>query len=498
MATAGLDVNPNESDLPDEGQQVMSSPSARRPIPASHEEAIQVTPGDIRGQMNMNMNGETTSAHLEGASSLLEPTQGVLVNGTASAQPQMQRLSGFLDGGRITGDESSGPDGSRAPPAPQGGFLGGIARVVQAVERSIPQLVPQPAGSPGQQDAVEYASVRSSWSADAQPPSASNVPGTPLFPETAVLRMKQMEREAPLIYPQGDHASAGGPPSASSSDIQAEVRKQLAELMALRDEEGRRLRAQVEALAYENSELRTRVFETVQSRSVISRAESVGQGFSGLGWLGRSIGNLMGSGRAMDLRHMEHQGRGLDLTTYSQSPMALDGGTHTNTLSRNNPTDGEHFEVGGALVRDHPFPKAHVPPGQVQPYQVPQGSPGPSGQVPPGQVQPCQVPQGSPGPTGQVPPGQVQPYLVPQVPPGQVQPCQVPQGSPGPSGQVPSGQLQPCQVPLPGSTRFARSFRSGAARSGILGLVASWVPRYGARCTKRCVDGDGTASGHSY
>ena len=202
--------------------------------------------------------------------------------------------------------------------------------MVQAVERSIPQLVPQPAGSPGQQDAVEYASVRSSWSADAQPPSASNVPGTPLFPETAVLRMKQMEREAPLIYPQGDHASAGGPPSASSSDIQAEVRKQLAELMALRDEEGRRLRAQVEALAYENSELRTRVFETVQSRSVISRAESVGQGFSGLGWLGRSIGNLMGSGRAMDLRHMEHQGRGLDLTTYSQSPMALDGGTHTN------------------------------------------------------------------------------------------------------------------------------------------------------------------------
>ena len=124
------------------------------------------------------------------------------------------------------------------------------------------------------------------------------------------------------------------------------------------------------------------MFETVQSRSVISRAESVGQGFSGLGWLGRSIGNLMGSGRAMDLRHMEHQGRGLDLTTYSQSRMALDGGTHTNTLSRNNPTDGEHFEVGGVLVRDHPFPKAHVPPGHVQPCQVPQGSPGPSGQVP--------------------------------------------------------------------------------------------------------------------
>ena len=365
-------------------------------------------------------------------------------------------MSGFLDGARSTVVESAGSD-ERAPAPPKSGFMGGLARMVQAVERSIPQLVTQPNASPTQNDAVEYASVRSSWSADAHPPSASTLPRTPLFPESTLQRMRQMERDAPLIYPQGDQTSAVGPPSASSSDIQAEVRRQLSELMALRDEEGRRLRAQVEALTYENSELRTRALETVQSRSVISRTESVGQGFSGFGWIGRGLGSLMGSSRALDLRHSEHHSRALENHVPPQSSLDLGSGiTH---LPHPLLPSGPQGQVPPGPQGHVPSgPQGHVPSG-LQGH-VPSGLQGhvPSGlqgHVPPG-------PQGHvpSGPQGHVPSGlqgQVLSGLQGQVPSGLQ--GQVPSG---PQGHVPSG-LQG-QVP---------SGLQGQVPSGLQGQVPS-------------------------
>ena len=85
--------------------------------------------------------------------------------------------------------------------------------------------------SPSQNDAVEHASVRSSWSAEARPPSANRIPSTPLFTEGRLNRLRQLEANAPRLYPQTGF-EGGGPPLATSSDIQAEVRRQLTEMMA--------------------------------------------------------------------------------------------------------------------------------------------------------------------------------------------------------------------------------------------------------------------------
>ena len=463
MATAGTGANPNEHDLPNEERQVMS-PNAQRQISASGDDTLRTSTGRDAGRMSMNMDGETMPAVQAEGPTLLGASEGVVVNGTTQGPPQMQRLSGFLDGARSTVVESAGSD-ERAPAPPKSGFMGGLARMVQAVERSIPQLVTQPNASPTQNDAVEYASVRSSWSADAHPPSASTLPRTPLFPESTLQRMRQMERDAPLIYPQGDQTSAVGPPSASSSDIQAEVRRQLSELMALRDEEGRRLRAQVEALTYENSELRTRALETVQSRSVISRTESVGQGFSGFGWIGRGLGSLMGSSRALDLRHSEHHSRALENHVPPQSSLDLGSGiTH---LPHPLLPSGPQGQVPPGPQGHVPSgPQGHVPSGLQG--QVPSGLQGhvPSGlqgQVPPG-------PQGHvpSGPQGHVPSGlqgQVLSGLQGQVPSGLQ--GQVPSG---PQGQVPSG-LQG-QVPS-GLQGQVPSGLQGQVPSGLQGQVPS-------------------------
>ena len=85
------------------------------------------------------------------------------------------------------------------------------------------------------------------------------------------------------------------PPSTSSSDVQAEVRRQLLEMMAIRDEESRRLRAQVKALSMENRSLRLQAEATVQSEMRPPRQGQVPKlGLPGLGWIGRGLGTLIG------------------------------------------------------------------------------------------------------------------------------------------------------------------------------------------------------------
>ena len=59
--------------------------------------------------------------------------------------------------------------------------------------------------------------------------------------------------EAPHLFSQAQAVpSAAGPPSTHSSDIQAEVRRQLSELMMRHDVESERMRRQIELLASEN------------------------------------------------------------------------------------------------------------------------------------------------------------------------------------------------------------------------------------------------------
>ena len=132
-----------------------------------------------------------------------------------------------------------------------------------------------------------------------------------------------METGAPLLYSRSEQP-ARGPPSTSPSDIQNEVRRQLAALLAERDEEGRRLRSQVEALAYENSELRNRVYDDVHRQPVDTGVGTANPTFPRFGWLSRGIGSLIGSGpsmRALDFRPGSAPGTGLDLAPPASSVM---------------------------------------------------------------------------------------------------------------------------------------------------------------------------------
>ena len=122
-------------------------------------------------------------------------------------------------------------------------------------------------------------------------------PREALFDPQALERLQRMQEQAPLLYPS-DSPVPPRPASTSSSDLQAEVRRQLSDMMRLRDEESRRLRAQVEALSFENQSLRLRIESGVQEGIRGSRPEGFGSmGFPSFGWLGRGLGSLMGQPR---------------------------------------------------------------------------------------------------------------------------------------------------------------------------------------------------------
>ena len=257
MASAMNDENPNSNDIVQPEQQVMSSPNVVTAESASGVSSIRGPGGVSTTPGTLDMDGETVAAEQQpvrlgqqGMALDATATDQALVNGTgvrASVQQQDSRISGpGIDDLTASGSSRAG----QPPLLSQPGLLGGLQRVVQAVE-SVVQGGPRMTVSPNHHDAVEYASVKSSISAEVNPPSASTLPETPLFTEASMLRMRQMEANDPLLYARREFATTG-PSSTSSGDIQAEVRRQLAELMSERDEEGRRLRAQVAALAYEN------------------------------------------------------------------------------------------------------------------------------------------------------------------------------------------------------------------------------------------------------
>ena len=390
-----------------------------------------------------------------------------MVNGRVESS--LTRMSTFLDE-----PSSSPPEPKAGQTVAKSGLMSGFSRVVQAVESvvSFPKPTSVVGASPSHHDAVEYASVRSSTSQDHRPPSASGVPETPLFNPNTLRRMKELEQAAPLLYPP-ESASAGRPPSVSSSEIQEEVRKQLADYMAVRDEEGRRLRAQVEALATENSELRTRMQDPVQNRSEISNVGVFESTFPSFGWLGRGLGSLMGSGRAMDLRSQRDQPGGLDLARTSSG--FVDFGTASFPQGAGQALPGAAQAHPGVVPMPQGAGQALPGAAQAHPGVVPM--PQGAGQVLPGSAQAhtgvVPMPQGA----GQVLPGSAQahPGVVPmpqgagQALPGSAQahPGVVPMPQGAGQALPGSAQAHPGVVPMPqGAGQALPGSGPGASRCG--------------------------------
>ena len=144
-----------------------------------------------------------------------------------------------------------------------GSFLTGVMRAVSSIPSTVEGMVRGPQGSLSRspqsmrQNVESYASAQSASPGDrGGPPSAGQVPRTPLFDMD---RLNELLGEAPHLYvPETLQHSTGRTSSTPSSDIQAEVRRQLAEYMAMHEDESLRLRRQVEVLAHENRELRRR------------------------------------------------------------------------------------------------------------------------------------------------------------------------------------------------------------------------------------------------
>ena len=479
MASATDLQNPNlgESDHPQ--QQVMSSPNATAVTSMSGDPVIRRPRSQDLAAGTLDMDGETVAPTGRPAGVTQAPmpeaeqSTPLVLNGTTARRvPGDAARSNTRypeDAEHLEGTDRT-DEGGRDRPI---GLMGGLQRVVQAVESAVQLSGTRLSTSPMNQDAVEYASVKSSVSPERHPPSASALPETPLFSEAALLRMRRMETGAPLLYSRSEQP-ARGPPSTSPSDIQNEVRRQLAALLAERDEEGRRLRSQVEALAYENSELRNRVYDDVHRQPVDTGVGTANPTFPRFGWLSRGIGSLIGSGpsmRALDFRPGSAPGTGLDLAPPASSVM--DFGSQNPPSS---PPFQQAHQVPGAgqvPLQVHQVPgagqvpsQAHQVPGAgqvpLQVHQVPGAGQVPSqahqvpgaGQVP---LQAHQVPG-----TGQVP---LQAHQVPGA--GQV-PLQVHQ-VPG-AGQVP---LQAHQVPGAGQVPSQAHQVPGAGQVSPSGQVPS-------------------------
>ncbi|CAE7436865.1 unnamed protein product [Symbiodinium sp. CCMP2592] len=337
MASDNLE-NPNTQDVP-EFPQVMIRPNPAAPQGGDQRQRPLIMNGvtaPMRGSHDMD--GEVVAERPQGlpapasSNDFADATGGqpALAQGSDARPEQIQApLDSPLPMGRVPGSGETGiRRGAAAPalgiPGPSlSGVLTGVLRAVQTLPATVENLmvrtatVRQVPGTPGQHDSVEYASVAGSAhsSVERTPPAPPpRAPEPLLFDVPTLVRMQQMQESAPLLYqdtslgPTGSHLplepGVGGnsagleaprPPSTSSSELQAEVRRQLSELMATRDEESRRLRAQVEALSMEIHHLRMRAELEAHPGMQTSRPQA---GFPGFGWLGRGLGSLIGQSRS--------------------------------------------------------------------------------------------------------------------------------------------------------------------------------------------------------
>ena len=209
---------------------------------------------------------------------------------------------GFLLGPQLRESRSSMTEVPREETTQQNQttFLGGVAKAVQAIPAVVEGLVlgHGPTGSVNQsvamQEAEGFASAQSGSPDDSRrPPSATQLPATPLLDERTLERLNGLQASAPHLYVPEAPSSGIRPPSTSSSDIQAEVRKQVREFLAMRDEENRDLRAKLELLMMENNTLRQEISQQMYSRDQ-QGSRTGNSGRFGLEWIGKGFGSLLG------------------------------------------------------------------------------------------------------------------------------------------------------------------------------------------------------------
>ena len=312
MAT-GNDENPNEIPLNEEARQVMSPSGAqtsrddrgpRGPAP----NGILIPPP--RGTQDMD--GETVAATEQESGPrdlgvMTTPPMPVeaTLGSTETELPSSSRATissssarGFLLGPRA-GAKGGPAEGTETSGRVQGSFLGGVAKAVQAIPAAVeglvlghptpvPSMPEVPSGSTG-----GFVSAQSgSPEGVTRPPPEAPYPTTPLLDEHTLQRLNGLQASAPHLYPPEAPSSGVKPPSTTSSDIQAEVRRQVREFMVLRDEENRELRTRVDLLMSENRTLRQEISSQLYSSDPSTRPVGPGR-FSGLEWIGRGFGNLM-------------------------------------------------------------------------------------------------------------------------------------------------------------------------------------------------------------
>ena len=314
MATSQED-NPNSSDLPAVDQQVMS-PSVATTVEAGGPTQRPVVNGlTSQPQGFMNMDGEVTSVRRgQGVEEVIG--DGVEARQRGSSAPVGGDPASFLMTGAAMSSTVSSGQNLRSPPAgpsvreraqdvgfrPKGSsstsILSGVMRAVSSIPGVVEDAVTRPlaptmrSAGTSQQEMDGYLSAQS-WSPGDQrrPPSEGQVPATPLFDQRTMNRLNEMPTQAPLLYAtEGMQNSTGRASSTHSSDIQAEVRRQLSEFMALHEDESLRLRRQVEELYRENQELKFRASNAKSSPFGLE-----GTGLPGLGWFGRGLGSILGS-----------------------------------------------------------------------------------------------------------------------------------------------------------------------------------------------------------
>ena len=224
-------------------------------------------------------------------------TAGTEVPSSSRATMSSASARGFLMGPQAKASSQAGTDSSER--RTQGSFLTGVAKAVQSIPAAVEGFM-MGQGSSGQtvQDGqrIEPEGFVSAQSGSPDGPRGfrgiPSTEGTPLLDEETLQRLNGLQASAPHLYAPEAPSSGIRPPSTSSSDIQAEVRRQLREFMMIRDEENRELRTRVELLMNENRTLRQEVSSQMYSREQNPRSLSSGR-FTGLEWIGRGFGNLM-------------------------------------------------------------------------------------------------------------------------------------------------------------------------------------------------------------
>ena len=173
--------------------------------------------------------------------------------------------------------------------APTGGMTGFLATAVAGLRAATGQLPEvlgphvgaEALGPPGGPDSYgstgTFATVVSGYGATQATLERSNLQPTPLFRQEEINYLNRLQQQAPHLYP--GQGGAGSAPSSEGSGapipqqlVQAEVRRQLSEVVARQNTEADALRAQLRVLQSRNRAL-------VQSQSAPD------PGYSSSGWL---------------------------------------------------------------------------------------------------------------------------------------------------------------------------------------------------------------------